>query len=297
MSIQGPQGAYRDTKEEHGSCLNGTMNYSCAMKIAVLGCGRMASALIRGILAAGVTTADQVTVSSRTPESTQKTAGELGVRAASDNQEAVKDAEVVFLCVKPVQALEVLGGVAAGLAGKLVISVVTGIHAEQLAKAAGGAARIIRTMPNTAVRLRKGVTALALHSTATPSDRELAHKLFSSVGSVIEVREEDLDTVTAVSGSGPAFALLMLEALAQGGVEGGLDPESAKIFAAGALAGAAALVRETGETPLALRAEITSPGGTTAAGLGALEEGNFPLVVRSAVRAARQRAVELSSGT
>ena len=267
------------------------------MKIAVLGCGRMGGALIRGILAAGITTADRVTLCCRTPESTHRAASEIGTRAATSNTEALADADVVFLGVKPAQALEVLAGVTAGLSGKLLISVVTGIRAADLAKASGGAARIIRTMPNTAVRLRKGVTAVAPHSSATPSDLNLARTIFSSVGSVVEVREEDLDTVTAVSGSGPAFALLMLEALVQGGVEGGLDPNSAKIFAAGALAGAAALVKETGETPLALRAEITSPGGTTAAGLGALEDANFPLIVRSAVRAARQRAVELSSGT
>jgi pyrroline-5-carboxylate reductase len=149
-------------------------------------------------------------------------------------------------------------------------------------------------MPNTAVRLRKGVTAIAPDASATPADLDLARRIFSSVGAVLEVGEKDLDTVTAVSGSGPAFALLMLEALAQGGVDGGLDPDTAKNLAAGALAAAAALVLETGESPLALRAEITSPGGTTAAGLGVLEEANFPLTVRSSVRAARQRSIELS---
>ena len=150
-------------------------------------------------------------------------------------------------------------------------------------------------MPNTAVRLRKGLTAIAPHASATKEDVETAKRLFSSVGSAVVVREADLDTVTAVSGSGPAFALLMLEAMSQGGVEGGLDPELSKTFAAGALAAAAALVNETGETPLALRTEITSPAGTTAAGLGVLEQSDFTQAVRGAVRAARNRSTELSA--
>jgi pyrroline-5-carboxylate reductase len=150
-------------------------------------------------------------------------------------------------------------------------------------------------MPNTAVRLRKGVTAIAPDSSASASDVETAKTLFSAVGTVVTVKEADLDTVTAVSGSGPAFALLMLESLTQGGVEGGLDPALSEVLATGALASAAALVAETGQSPLALRAEITSPGGTTAAGLDSLEKADFPRAVIGAVRSARQRSAELAA--
>jgi pyrroline-5-carboxylate reductase len=264
------------------------------MKLAVLGCGRMGSAMIRGILASGITRPEDVAVSCSSPQSTQRAAEALGVPAASSNAGAVASADVVFLSVKPAQAQEAVSGVAGELPGKLLLSMVAGIRSEALHKAAQGGARIVRSMPNTAVRLRKGVTAIARGVGADIADIDLARKVFSSVGSVIEVREEDLDTVTAVSGSGPAFALLMLEALAQGGIDGGLDPAVARSFASGALAAAAALVLETGDSPLSLRAEITSPGGTTAAGLSALEEAHFPQAVRSAVRAARQRAAELS---
>jgi pyrroline-5-carboxylate reductase len=246
------------------------------------------------MIASGMTSGDRITVSSKTPESSAKAAASLGVTGASSNAEAVRNADVVFLCVKPAQSLEVLSALSKELSGKLVISIVAGIRGPALRSAAGGEARIIRAMPNTAVRLRKGVTAIAPDASSTAEDFEIARQIFSSVGNAIEVREEDLDTVTAVSGSGPAFALLMLEALAQGGVDGGLDAEKAKVFAAGALAAAAALVQETGETPLALRAEITSPAGTTAAGLGVLEESGFPQTVRGAVRAARNRSIELS---
>jgi pyrroline-5-carboxylate reductase len=257
----------------------------------------MGGALIRGMIASGMTSGERITVSSKTPESTAKAASVLGIVAASSNAAAVSTADVVFLCVKPVQSLEVLHAISKELTGKLVISIVAGIRSKALHEAAGEGVRIIRTMPNTAVRLRKGITAIAPDASATPEDLEIARQIFSSVGSAIEVREEDLDTVTAVSGSGPAFALLMLEALAQGAVEGGLDPEHAKTFATGALTAAAALVHETGETPLALRAEITSPAGTTAAGLGVLEEAGFPQAVRGAVRAARNRSIELSSNS
>lgn len=255
----------------------------------------MGGALIRGMLASGIATSDQITLSASTPESAERAASALGVVAAESNAEALREADVVFLCVKPAKVLDVTSSVAAELAEKLVISIVAGIHSHDILRASGGGIRLIRSMPNTAVRLRKGVTAIAPDATSTPADLETASRIFASVGSVVEVKESDLDTVTAVSGSGPAFALLMLEALAQGGVEGGLDPELSKTLATGALASAAALVAETGETPLALRAEITSPGGTTAAGLEVLDDSNFPRIVRGAVRAARNRSAELSA--
>ena len=265
------------------------------MNIAILGGGKMGGALVRGLLAAGITSGEKITLSSRTPESAAASAQSLGVTAAASNADALKGADVVFLCVKPAQSLELLSGNATDLSGKLIISVVAGIHAEDLLRSAGGNIRVIRSMPNTAVRLRKGITAIAPQISATAQDVETAKRLFSSVGTALVVREGDLDTVTAVSGSGPAFALLMLEAMSQGGIEGGLDPELSQTFAAGALAAAAALVSETQQTPLALRAEITSPGGTTAAGLGVLEQSDFTRSVRSAIRAARNRSAELSA--
>lgn len=265
------------------------------MNIAILGGGRMGGALVRGMLASGITTGEKITISSRSAESSSTAAATLGAKATASNGEAVREADVVFLCVKPAQALGVVSEIASELSGRLLVSVVAGIHADDLLHAAGGAIRVIRTMPNTAVRLRKGITAVAPHASATTEDVETAKLLFSSVGTAVVVREADLDTITAVSGSGPAFALLMLEALSQGGVDGGLPPELSKMLAAGALAAAAALVSETGESPLALRSEITSPGGTTAAGLGVLEESDFTQSIRGAVRAARNRSSELSA--
>jgi pyrroline-5-carboxylate reductase len=267
------------------------------MKFAVLGGGRMGSALVKGMIASGFTTGDNISISAATVEEAAQAASLLGTHAAASNDEALRDADVAFLCVKPGQSLGVVTGAARQLQGKLLISIVAGIHAEDLFQAAGRGIRVIRTMPNTAVRLRKGIIAISRHETATPQDLDLALRIFSSVGTALEVREKDLDAVTAVSGSGPAFALLMLESLAQGGVEGGLDPETARICAGGAIAAAASLVMETGESPLALRAEITSPGGTTEAGLKVLVDADFPAIVRDAVNAARHRSMELSATT
>jgi len=264
------------------------------MKYAFIGGGNMGGALIRGMLTSGMATVDEIIISSSTPASAEKAALSLGVQSSDSNAGAVRGAGIVFLCVKPAQALSVLDSLAGELAGKLLISIVAGIRSEDLQHSTLGAARVIRAMPNTAVRVRNGVTAIASNPTSIREDIDQARQVFSSVGTVIEVAEESLDIVTAVSGSGPAFALLMLESLAQGGIIGGLNPESAKIFAAGALVAAASLVLETGDSPSNLREQITSPSGTTAAGLAVLESSNFPAIVQNAVLAARNRSVELS---
>ena len=255
----------------------------------------MGGALVRGIMDSGLSTGERISVSARSPESSKAKASLLGVIASGSNSEAVRGAEVIFLCVKPAQAVAVVSSIASDLEGKLLVSIVAGIRSEDLFQATDGKARIIRAMPNTAVRLRRGITAVAPHRSCTEEDLNFAKSIFSSVGSAVIVREGDLDIVTAVSGSGPAFALLMLEAMADGGIEGGLNPELAKTFAAGALSAAAALVNETGESPSALRAEITSPAGTTAAGLAVLEKEGFLGIVRDSVRAARDRSIELST--
>ena len=255
----------------------------------------MGSALIRGMISSGITSGSEITISSGSSDSAKQSATLLGTKWADSNAEAVRDADAVFLCVKPVKAIGVVSEIAGDLVGKLLISTVAGIRAADLLAASGNSEiRVIRSMPNTAVRLRKGVIAVARDPSASADDRELAMRIFASVGTALEVKEEDLDTITAVSGSGPAFALLVLEAMIDEAVESGLDRDSATILAAGALAGASALVSETGEKPATLRQEITSPNGTTAAGLAVLETSETYLAFRSAVRAAKNRSTELS---
>ena len=258
------------------------------------GGGNMGSALIRGLVSSGIAAPGEIVLASSTYGSATRAAEVLGVSAAASASEAVENAEVVFLCVKPAKTLALLKELSGALDGKLLISVAAGIGSDDLSGSAGCGCRVIRTMPNTAVRLRKGVTAIAPHVSASPDDRELAKQLFSSVGTPIVIREEEMDIVTAVSGSGPAFALLMMESMAREAVRQGLEPSQALLFASGAFSAAAALVTETGTSPSDLRAEITSPGGTTAAGLAVLTERGLPEIVETAVSAAAARSAEMS---
>jgi len=265
------------------------------MNLAVIGGGRMGSSLIRGLLTSGIVPADAIRLTSSTPERAALTAASLGVGHDLSNLEAATRADVIVLSVKPAKALDVVSGMAGALGGKLLISMVAGIRSADLASAAGPGCRIIRVMPNTAIRLLKGMTAISSHDGSRPEDTTLAERLFGAVGSVERVSEAQLDVVTAVSGSGPAFALLMLEAMTAEGTARGLGADQARMLTASAFSAAADLVRETGENPSQLREEITSPGGTTAAGLRTLEEGNFTQLVRAAVAAAAARSAELSS--
>ncbi|MFZ4116111.1 MAG: pyrroline-5-carboxylate reductase [Chthoniobacterales bacterium] len=263
--------------------------------LTFLGAGRMAQALISGFLNARLVPAEKITLSSKSGISAQALAEQYGLRAALNNQEAIMASPVIFLCTKPAQALELLATHASLLNNKLIISVAAGIASEDLFNAAGAHARIIRTMPNIAVRIRKGVTTITPHHSATEEDLLFAKKLFTSVGTIYDVKENQINAATAVSGSGPAFALLFLEALLQGGAEKGLDPSTARALSAHALASAAALILETKDSPAMLRAEIASPKGTTEAGLTILQEHGLSAIVISAVHAATKRAEELSS--
>lgn len=262
--------------------------------ICFLGSGRLTNALIKGFLKSGLLQPHQITVSSKTGISAQSLASEYSVNAAQDNVSAVESASIVFLCTKPVDALATLSALRPHLKNKLIISVAAGITSASLFEAAGGEARIIRTMPNTAVRVSKGVTSITSHASATKEDIDFTKELFSSVGVAFEISEDKKDAVTAVSGSGPAFALLFLEGLMHGGIEEGLDPQLARALAAHTLAAAAALVLETEDAPEKLRAEITSPNGTTAAGIAELERAHLKKAVASAVHAAKARALGMS---
>ena len=265
------------------------------LSLAFLGAGRLATALIRGLLSSKIVSPSQIIVSSKSGTSAQTLASTYGVQAAPDNDTAIKQASVVFLCTKPHQACDVLSASQEALKNKLIISVIVGMRSETLFQAAKTHARIIRSMPNTAIRLRKGVTSLSEHASATPEDMTLATQLFSSVGTVYHVPEEQKDAVAAVSGSAPAFALLFIEALTQAGTEAGLERSLACKLSAHALEAAAALVLETQDSPETLRAEITSPKGTTEAGIKKLQSLGLPQTVQAAVQTSIKRAEELAS--
>jgi pyrroline-5-carboxylate reductase len=210
---------------------------------------------------------------------------------ASSNEELARLADVLVLCVKPGDALAALR--ALDCTGKLVISIVAGLTIAALEEAAGAGARVVRVMPNTPALVNKGAAGFSLGHDATLEDAAVAERIFGSVGNAFQVKEALLDSVTGLSGSGPAYVFLMIEALADGGVLMGLPRESALKLAAQTVAGAAELVLQTGEHPAVLRDMVTSPGGTTIAGIEALEKNGARSALISAVRAATERAREI----
>lgn len=262
------------------------------MKIASLGAGRMAAALVRGLVQSGVAQAADVSVADPVAAAREALAVELGVQAADSNAEAVADADVVLLCVKPADVPGALAATNGALAGRLLVSIVAGLSIAALRRHAPGA-RVIRAMPNTPAQVGAGATAYAGDADATAEDLALAGRILGAVGLAVPVAERALDAVTGLSGSGPAYVFLVIEALSDGGVAAGLPRALATQLAVQTVLGAARLAAESGEHPALLREAVTSPGGTTAAGLGALESAAVRAAFVSAVRAAAERSREL----
>lgn len=262
------------------------------MKIAILGAGKMGAALARGILKSGLCAPAGIAVADCFSESRDRLAAETGIRAAADNASASAGADATILCVKPQDAAA--AAASASLDGRLLISIAAGIPCATLSAAAPGA-RIVRAMPNTAALVGKSATALAPDKTATAEDLDLAGRIFRSVGVVVITSEARLAAITGLSGSGPAYLYLVVEALIAGAVAEGLPHDIARELAVATLAGAAEMLSVTGEHPATLREMVTSPGGTTIAGLLELERGGVRATFAGAVRAAAARARELST--
>ncbi len=265
---------------------------SGAMKLGFIGSGKMARALVQGVAQAGVVAREAIAVSDAVPIVAQMLASDAGV-AAKTNDELVAFADALVLCVKPNDALAVLGSIRETAADKLIVSIVAGLPIAKLQEAAGPAARIIRVMPNTPALIQRAASAYSLGATATAADADFASQILGAVGLAVCVKEELLDVVTGLSGSGPAYIYLVIEALSDAGVLMGLPRDLALQLAAQTVVGSAEMVLKTGRHPAVLRDEVTSPGGTTIAGLEALEAGGIRSALLSAVRAATTRAREL----
>jgi pyrroline-5-carboxylate reductase len=263
------------------------------MNIGFIGCGKMSSALVRGILKKGVSQAGNVWLSDYVAVAAQTLGEETGAHVGRDNAEVVGACEVLLLCVKPNDAVAALEALRPVLAGKLVVSIVAGLTLTTLEAAAGPGARVIRVMPNTPALVHLAASAYALGSQATGDDGLFVEQLFGAVGFVGCVKEPLLDAVTGLSGSGPAYVYLMIEALSDGGVLMGLPRDLSLKLAAQTLLGAAEMVLETGTHPAVLREAVTSPGGTTIAGLEVMEAAAIRSGLIGAVRAATERAREL----
>jgi pyrroline-5-carboxylate reductase len=265
--------------------------------LGVIGAGQMGGALVRGMIRAGALPPGQIAVSDAEPGRAAGLAKEVGAKSATSNQSCAAESEYVLLAVKPAQVAGVLKEVAAELGpAQTLVSIAAGVTLARLRESLGKAgAAVVRVMPNTPALVGAGAFALAAPGVARERVDKLK-ELLRPLGEVVEVGEEMMDAVTGLSGSGPAFVFVMIEAMADGGVSAGLPRPVAQQLAAQTVAGAAKMVLETGEHPGRLKDAVASPGGTTIAGLGELERGGFRAAVIAAVRAAAARAKELAGG-
>ncbi|MDQ7793304.1 MAG: pyrroline-5-carboxylate reductase [bacterium] len=265
--------------------------------LGFIGAGAMTEALVQGVLAAGWTAPGQIHVTNRSHHGRRAAlAARFGVRAHPGKGPVLEACSTIVLAVKPVDMDEVLGEVGPVLRPEhLVISVAAGVTLARLARGLGGHPRLVRAMPNTSCQVRQSATVLAAAPGADKADLEVARAVFSAVGQVLTLPEEAIDAVTGLSGCGPAYVYLMIEALAEAGREVGLPAEVAGSLAAQTVFGASLMALRTGEGPEALRLRVASPGGATLAGLRTLEEAGFAAAVRRAVQSASRRASELGS--
>ena len=264
------------------------------MKLGVIGCGKMGTALVAGAIRSNAVTAADVTGVDPVAASRETFGRSTGAAAVAETA-VMGVCDVVLLCTKPSDVAHALQQFSAMMdKPALVISIAAGITVEALQSAAG-CHRVIRAMPNTPALVGHGAAAYCLGQTATRDDADLARSLLASVGMAVEVPERLMDAVTGLSGSGPAYVYLVIDALADGGVRMGLPRADALKLAAQTVLGAAAMVMETGEHPAVLKDMVTSPGGTTIAGIAELERHGLRNALIEAVAAATRRATELGS--
>jgi pyrroline-5-carboxylate reductase len=262
--------------------------------IAFVGAGNMAGALIRGLIGTATVPADKIIAADPEQDRIAVLAKDLGIRTTPDNTAAVREATVIVLATKPQVFAQVLPGIAAAVRpNALLVSIAAGISTARIERSFPDGSRVVRTMPNTPALVGAGATAIAAGTHATDADLDLVETLFRSVGISVRVPEAQIDAVTGLSGSGPAYVFAMVEALRDAGAREGLPEETALRLASQTVFGAARLLLEGKEAPEVLRERVTSPGGTTRAGLDALVAAGFAEAIRGAVRAATRRSVEL----
>jgi len=263
-------------------------------RVGFLGAGKMATALARGWLTAGLVAADRVLAGDPLPEARQAFTEVTGLRSTADNREVVANGDVLILAVKPQSLAALMTEVRPTLGSRhLIVSIVAGVSLKQLADGLGPDRRLIRVMPNTPCLVGASASAYAPAASATADDVRQVDDLLKAVGRAYRLPEQLLDAVTGLSASGPAFVYVMIEALSDGGVRVGLPRDVATVLAAQTVFGAAKMVLETELHPGVLKDMVTSPGGTTIAGLHALEKGGLRAALMDAVEAAARRATEL----
>jgi pyrroline-5-carboxylate reductase len=265
-----------------------------ATRLGFLGAGKMATALARGWIDAGLALPGRVLASDPVPAAREAFAAVTGARVTAENREVVAGSDLLVLAVKPQSMAALLTEIRPALMARhLTVSIAAGVGLKALAEGLGADRRLIRVMPNTPCLVGASASAYAAGDRATPEDVALVDRLLNAVGRAFRLPEYLLDAVTGLSASGPAFVYVIIEALSDGGVRVGLPRDVATALAAQTVLGSAKMVLETGSHPGVLKDQVTSPGGTTIAGLHALERGGLRAALIDAVEAAARRATEL----
>jgi pyrroline-5-carboxylate reductase len=293
--MNSPEAAGAENVEATGPGQRGTSAGS--LRIAVIGTGKMGGILVQAFLRSGLFGREQIVATVAHEERAEALSEELGIAVTTDNVQAVKAADVVLFGVKPQQMGDVVRCIAPVLGtGKLLISFAASVKTRAIEEAAGSRVSVIRAMPNTPAMLGAGMTAICRGQFVSDEQLALAERIFGTVGRTVVVDEKHMDAVTGLSGSGPAFLYIIIEALAEAGVNVGLPRDTATLLAAQTTYGAARMVLETGSHPALLKDEVTTPAGCTVEGILELEEGGLRVTLIKAVKRATERARELASG-
>ncbi len=262
-------------------------------KLAFVGGGQMAEALIGGMLSAKLCEPDRIRTADPSAVRLDHLKQAFGIQTGGSNREVAAWGDIVVLAVKPQVLDGVLKEIGGELAKALVVSIVAGVPISRIMEACGGRMRVVRAMPNMPAMVHEAMTALAIGSGVREQEVASVRRIFESVGKVVPVEERLMDAVTGISGSGPAYVFLIIEALTDGGVKMGVPRDTAALLAAQTVLGAARMVLETGQHPARLKDQVASPGGTTIAGLHRLEQGGMRATLIDAVEAATKRSQEL----
>jgi pyrroline-5-carboxylate reductase len=265
-------------------------------ELGILGAGNMAEAIVRGVLNAKRLTPQQIVAADVSPERRKFFQDELGVTAVDDNAQVAGRSRMVLLSVKPQMMQAALDGIGKVMsADSLIISIAAGISSKFIESALGGRAawHVVRSMPNTPMLVGQGMVGIAAGRHATADDLAAARRLFESAADVIEVNESQIDAVTAISGSGPAYFFFLVEQMIAAGIQLGLSAEQSRKLAAKTALGAATMLTTSPDSPTELRRKVTSPGGTTAAAIISMESHGLPQIVIEAIKAAEKRGKEL----
>jgi pyrroline-5-carboxylate reductase len=267
------------------------------LRVAILGAGKMGGILLQAFLKNNLLLPDQLLATVQHPDRALALSAQFGVNVGTDNLAAARQADVILLGVKPIQVPALIAEILPALTpSKLLLSFAASVKTRAIEDAAGCDLAVIRAMPNTPALLSAGATALCSGRFVTPEQIALAQRIFSTVGRTVVVEEKHMDAVTGLSGSGPAFLYIIIEALAEAGVNVGLPRDVATMLAAQTAYGSARMVLETGYHPALLKDAVTTPAGTTVDGILALEEGGLRATLIKAVKRATERARELAAG-